>query len=364
MKQVAIYQQNGKVQGSGLQTFSMQGQLVEVGLLDIEPPEFNAKEAENAHQVLVQKIGFSCNYRDQGWILHAWETLKSSGGAATGLGLGSDFVGIVIAIGEQVSTLHVGDRVIPNSCYPAEVEGTEFGIPTNYSSTRLETLHEFKLMKVPDSMPNEVAAGFTVGAQTAYSLVRRMGIKPSDKVLVTSATSNTSLFVLNALRQTKAKVFALTTRGFFANRLGEFGMADVIVKDRQQSLLENDQLLNILQKIGGFNVVIDPFWDIYLKEATEVMHFYSRYVTCGSAMASFEIGDLYDSMQNIIYKNLQINGNCVGTTSDLEHALKDYQSGKLQVVIDSVFKGEKVKEFLERSFNSQERFGKVIYLYD
>ena len=366
MKQVAICQPPNKdtIGIMDVQDFQLQDSLIHCGLLEVEPLEFHPKDPENVHQVLVQKTGFSCNYRDQGWILHAQEALKNSEGLEKGLGLGSDFVGLVIAVGEGVSTLQIGDRVIPNSCYPAEVEGTEFGIPTNHASARFETLHEYKLMKIPDSMPDEVAAGFTVGAQTAYSIVRRMDIKPSDKVLVTAATSNTSLFVLHALQQTKAQVFALTTRDAFSDRLVNLGVEDVIIKDRQQALLENEQLLKVLQKIGGFNVVIDPFWDIYLKEATEVLHFYGRYVSCGSAKSNFEISDLYESMHNVIYKNLRINGNCLGTTEDLQQALEDVQSGKLQVVIDSIFRGSQVVEFLEKSFHSKKRFGKVVYLYE
>jgi len=62
-------------------------------------------------------------------------------------------------------------------------------------------------------------------------------------------------------------------------------------------------------------------------------------------------------------KNIQIIGNCVGLARDLKDAIRDYQSGALKVIIDSVYTGTQVGAFLERTFNSPDRFGKVVYLY-
>lgn len=50
-------------------------------------------------------------------------------------------------------------------------------------------------------------------------------------------------------------------------------------------------------------------------------------------------------MVNMMINNIQIMGNCIGLTSDLEDAIADYVSGKLKVNIDSVFTGNQVAEF-------------------
>ncbi|PKO22652.1 MAG: hypothetical protein CVU38_08320 [Chloroflexi bacterium HGW-Chloroflexi-1] len=61
---------------------------------------------------------------------------------------------------------------------------------------------------------------------------------------------------------------------------------------------------------------------------------------------------------------VQIIGNCIGLTDDLRDALNDYASGALSVVIDSVFTGNQVGDFLDRMYNAKDRLGKVVYCYD
>jgi NADPH:quinone reductase-like Zn-dependent oxidoreductase len=62
-------------------------------------------------------------------------------------------------------------------------------------------------------------------------------------------------------------------------------------------------------------------------------------------------------------KNLQITGNCIGLTSDLQKAIEDFEAGKLEVIVDSVFSGSQISEFLHRTYNAKDRFGKVVYRY-
>ncbi|MEM9680830.1 MAG: zinc-binding alcohol dehydrogenase family protein, partial [Bacteroidota bacterium] len=62
-------------------------------------------------------------------------------------------------------------------------------------------------------------------------------------------------------------------------------------------------------------------------------------------------------------KNIQIIGNCIGKTADLEKAIQDYSNNQLSVVVDSVYKDGDVANFFEKSFNAKDRFGKVVYLY-
>ena len=51
-------------------------------------------------------------------------------------------------------------------------------------------------------------------------------------------------------------------------------------------------------------------------------------------------------------------------TIDLEHALQDYAAGRFDVIVDSVFSGNQVADFFNRTYNSRDRFGKVVYRYD
>ncbi len=65
----------------------------------------------------------------------------------------------------------------------------------------------------------------------------------------------------------------------------------------------------------------------------------------------------------MLVNNIQIIGNCLGKTEDLQNAIQDYASGSFNVAID-VFSGKQVGEFFERTYNAKHRFGKVVYRYD
>ena len=66
----------------------------------------------------------------------------------------------------------------------------------------------------------------------------------------------------------------------------------------------------------------------------------------------------------MVVNNIYLIGNCLGTTKDLQQAIQDCATGHFPVVVDSVFTGNQIKDFFERTYNAKERFGKVIYRYE
>ena len=43
-------------------------------------------------------------------------------------------------------------------------------LPANHASKEFQIFHKAKLTKIPDSMPDETAASFSIGAQTTYAV--------------------------------------------------------------------------------------------------------------------------------------------------------------------------------------------------
>jgi hypothetical protein len=75
-------------------------------------------------------------------------------------------------------------------------------------------------------------------------------------------------------------------------------------------------------------------------------------------------GAMKNILLTVLIKNLHIIGNCLGTTEDLRDAIRDFALDSFRVVIDTVFTGDRVGPFLDRTYNSRERFGKVVYRYN
>jgi NADPH:quinone reductase-like Zn-dependent oxidoreductase len=350
---------------------TIDGVPVNCGLIHTQDTHFEPDRPENAHHILVKVKAFSCNYRDKSIILstatqapiHRFNTV------------GSEFVGEVLAIGSKVSGFQIGDRVVGNNAYPSSgVDGIPGGVPSNHSSKEYRVFHQAKLVKIPPEMPDEVAAAFSLGAQTSYSMVRKLEIKPGANVLVTAAKSNTSIFAIQALKQYDINLYATSTSQQFESKLLGMGVKRLIqIQPNSSDWIDRDLLREIRAETGGFDYIFDPFFDLHIGKLIPALKDGGKYVTCGlydqySDLINqpFEYKGLRLSqlLTTVMLNNLQIIGNCLGQTEDLERAIADYVAGKFDIAVDSVYSGDQVAEFFDRTYNSRDRFGKVVYKYE
>jgi len=363
MKTVAICSSNVRkiYSESSVRKFLFCDMEIPIGILPVEPPDY---DFSTDNDVLIEVKSFSCNFRDRALLLgfnHKCKMLSNHGKIMYSP-FGSEFVAIVKKIAPNVKSLKVGDRVIPN-CHYYDLSSVCIGVPTNYASQRMHAFHEEKLIKVPDSMPDEVAASFSIASQTGYSIIRKTSIREGDNVLVTAPTSNTSLAIIKALKNKGCKIFATSSNhknneAFLMNwGVDQFLLAETLLKGDTNKIL--------------FDVVIDPFYDLYLNGVINHINYNGRYIFCGfceqystldKSKLLFE-EDYKGVFTKCIDKNISIIGNCIGLRSDLEDAIKDYSDNKYDILIDSVYSGEDVIPFLERSYKDSSRTGKVVYRY-
>ena len=128
--------------------------------------------------------------------------------------LGTDFAGVVSAVGSDVTTHHVGDRVggiSPNGCW-----GTFVTCDADLAAT------------LPDGLTEQQAAAVTTAHATAwYGLNDLARIVSRDKVLIHSATGGVGQAAIAIARATGAEIFA--TAGSEARRqlLRDWGIEHV-----------------------------------------------------------------------------------------------------------------------------------------
>jgi NADPH:quinone reductase-like Zn-dependent oxidoreductase len=350
----------------------MEGMPVLCGLVESEPPRFDPGDPAFAAMARVRVRAVSCNYRDKALILKATTRV----GEERFWVVGSEFVAEVTDVGPEVTRVAVGDRVVADNRWPdARHTGpkSDLGIPTNHASHEFLVIHQDRLARVPAGMPDEVAATFSLGAQTTYSMVRKLAVGPGSNVLVTSARANTSLFAIDLLRRRGVNVYAATTSMRFAPELRRMGATEVFAVDpHMKSFAAHPEMHAVTQQFGGFDGVLDPFFDLHLQKVMLVTAFGGRYVTCGmydqylgitGTEFPAERPNYAKALVFAMMRNIHVIGNCIGTSADLEEALDDYRGGDFRVPVDSVFRGDQVAAFLDRTYNSGDRFGKVVYSY-
>lgn len=328
-------------------------------------PRFDTDDAANARRVLVRIEAVSANFRDKGICLMTAEQLAGGNGGFVGF-FGSEFCGRVVATGPEVTDLAVGDRVIADATYPRREDGeVPPGIVTNVASRGWLVVDERQLLAVPATMSSVEAAAFSLGAQTAQSMVRRTEVRPGERVLVMSGRSNTSLFLTHLAVAAGARVTVTSHGGWSAEQRATLPDG---VELREGSAWMDDDAIGLGR--GDFDVVLDPFFDLNLRRAVRVLDIGGRYATCGfqAQHESFASDDadsegLGEIMTTALIKNLALIGNCIGLRADLEHALAVHAEGKLPVRIDSVWRPADGVRFVERTFTDPDRFGKVVLSY-
>lgn len=331
--------------------------------------EFDPAAPENRERVLVRTRAFSLNFRDKAIIL------RLAQGGGTPIGIGSEFVAEVLACGAAVDDLRVGDRVIANPAYPfSGAADAAPGVPTDSAAQELQSFHRAKVHRIPPEMSDEVGAAFSIGAQTSYSMLRRLALKEHEHVLVTAAASNTSLFALRALKNLPVKIYALTSSARHRARIEAIGVERVLEVDlRKDELADHPEIADLARRIGGFNAVIDPFADIYLPRVLSVMALHGRHITCGLYDQYLQmVGEPFPYpsrsaallLFTLVTRNLRIIGNCLGQRADLTRGIDEFQQGRFDVVLDSIHRGHEIAAFVDRSYNAADRFGKVVYAYE
>jgi NADPH:quinone reductase-like Zn-dependent oxidoreductase len=336
-------------------SITLDGRTVEIALVELAPPEFDPDRPADAHAVLVEIVAFSCNYRDRA-IIREW-----CPDLGIPPGFGSEFAGRVAGVGSAVTRFRIGDRVMADNSWPsARRPGVAPGVATNTASCTMLVLDEAKLVSIPATMSDVDAAAFTLNAQTANSMVRRSAPGPGDRVLVASATSNTALAVLQALRGCGGQVIATTTSAAHADALSRWA-DEVVVRERHDDW---SRIAELALRIGGFTVALDPFADSQMAPILSVLSVYGRYASCGLAVQSPDLSSIAPAFEELwlsmITKNICALGNCLGTSADLERATARWSAGNWDVTVDKTFDTTEVIAFLERAYNDPGRLGKPV----
>lgn len=375
MKSVSLIGNNidiaNEIQYSG--SFILEEEKINVGLVEEEDLNLiNCNDPDN--RVLVRKRGFSCNYRDKTLILNYDNQIKKLADKEeySFSYIGSEFVGEVIEIGKNIQKLKVGDRVVANATYPSYSNDYIGGLPSNHASRRIDDFKENKLIKIPNILSDEIASAFVIAAFTGYSMIRKV-VKPNAKILITAAKSNTSLAVINALRNFPVSVYAMTSSKNNNDVLYDLGVKEVfVVNHNLKDYLEDDNIAKFIRDKGFFDAVIDPLFDIHLRRVIKLMNYDAKYVTCGlyNQFPNFlktdfnEFGTFTETIKLAMIRNISIIGNCIGLKDDFDLALHHFKQGKFNILIDKVFTKGNEASFFDLTYNFKERLGKVVYLYE
>lgn len=331
------------------------------GTVELDQPIFDAEDPKNRDYVLVRVTAFSCNYRDKAILVENYNLIKKSGRLF--VPFGSEFSAKIVSVGSDVRDFFIGDTVISDCTYPGSGQDKVLpGVATNFASLGWLRLHKNKIIRAPKSLDSNEAACFSLGAQTASSMIRRSRLlENGGKPLVLSARSNTSLFIIQQLLSHGITPLCLSTSEWSEKEIYKISPSRV-------ELLNNE--INH-KSIIDYKIthVFDPFFDMNIGYALNYLQTNGTYITCGlrdqhPLLSTKTPNDaesvVRDALKMSILKNVSILGNCLGTKEDLESAIQLQDTKGREIIIDQNYRLEESVDFLQRSFFDPSRFGKCV----
>jgi len=267
---------------------------------------------------------------------------------------GIEFAGEVEAVGEEVRSWKIGDRV--------------FGIIGGGGQAEFVTVPESHLARVPDNLDWAEAAAIPEVFMTAHdALFTQCGLTTGDHVLIHAAGSGVGTAAIQLVKTAGGFAVGTSRTADKLQRAREFGLSASVVVAGEPSRFAaaaKDWTSGV-----GVQIVLDLVGAAYLEANLKSLATRGRLIFVGTTSgAKAEI-----DYAIVMSKRLRIMGTSLRTRSPEEKATATrlfaeqvvplLATGAVRPVIDKVFKIEQVREAHKR-IESNENFGKVVLMID
>lgn len=272
--------------------------------------------------------------------------------------LGSDGAGIVESIGEDVTTVKVGDEVIVNPALRwkdnSDAPPPSFdilGMPDNGTFAEKILLSENQVEPKPAHLSWEEAGVIALSALTGYrALVTKGQIKAGNTVFIPGAGSGVSTYMIQFAKSLGAKVI-VTSRSDEKLKQAKAIGADLAISTNSDW---NKELKDIV-----IDVAIDSIGAATFNRTLDVLKLGGKIVTFGAT--TNDVVDL--NLRKFFYGQYQLIGSTMGSREELRELLKMMEETKMKPVVDSVIPlSEANKAFEALEENTQ--FGKIVLKMD
>ena len=279
--------------------------------------------------------------------------------------LGSDIAGEIAEVGEYISGLRRGQRVLvapmhycghcdkcvaglQNQCR----QFTVLGNGVDGGNCELIAVLAANVIPIPDALDFNQAASVPLVFVTAWHmLVGRAGVRPGQTVLVLGASSGVGIAAIQIAKLFHCRV--ITTAGD-ENKLEKARAlgADYGIDHYKQKISE--EVRKITNK-EGVDIVIEHVGAATWDESLKSLKTAGVLVTCGATTGP----NVGIDLRHLFARQLSLLGSYMGTMGELHEVLKHVFAGRLRPVVDRVFPLSDLRaahEYLEGS----KMFGKIV----
>lgn len=252
---------------------------------------------------------------------------------------GGECAGIVSAVGEGITDVAVGDRVIAMTGHGAMAQCV--------------IANRAQVVKMAAGMPFDIAAGFTMTYGTSHHALKQRGqLKPGETLLVLGAAGGVGLTAVELGKVMGARVIAAASSDEKLALCREMG-ADEVINYAAADLKER---VKALTGGRGADVIYDPVGDRFAEPAFRSIAWNGRYLVIGFAAGAIPALPL-----NLpLIKGASIVGVFWGAFTQAEPALhQENMAELLQWYADG-----KLKPHVSRHFPLEEGAAAIRWMMD
>jgi NADPH:quinone reductase-like Zn-dependent oxidoreductase len=281
--------------------------------------------------------------------------------------LGSDIAGEIVEVGEYVTDLTAGQRVLVapmyfcNRCVKCVAglqnqcrQFTALGNGVDGGNCELIAVPAVNVIPIPDSLDFDEAASVPLVFVTAWHMLTgRAAIRPGQTVLVLGANSGVGIAAIQIAKFFQARVIATAGDERKMERARELG-ADFVINHYHYQQKISQEVRKITNS-EGVDIVIEHVGLATWQESVKSLKAGGTLVTCGATTGPKVELDL----RFLFSRQLSLLGSYMGTMSELHEVLNHVFSGRLKPVIDRTFRLEETRaahEYMEKS----QMFGKIV----
>ena len=270
----------------------------------------------------------------------------------------SDGVGEVVAVGEGVTRVNIGDRVAGiffqkwlAGELTAEKAESALGGAIEGMLAEYVVLHEDGVVRVPEHLTDEEAASLPCAAVTAWNaLFTSGGLKAGDTVLI-QGTGGVSIFALQFALLAGARVIATSSSDEKLERVLQLGASDGI---NYKQTPDWGKKVRELTAGDGVDYVVEVGGAGTLTESLRAV----RYGGQISLIGVLTGGSAEINTASILMKNVKVQGIYVGSREMFEAMNSAIALHKLHPVCDRVFPFHEAPEAL-KYMETGSHFGKI-----
>ena len=239
-------------------------------------------------------------------------------GVQPGVILGHEIAGVVEEIGEEVSRVQPGDRVVSlltNACGDCDrcLSGREhrcrtsegIGHGRNGGFAEFVSVSQHSLVGIPGSLDLTSASLLACPAGVALQALTAVEVSSGDTVVITGAGGGLGVHVVQLASALGARPIAVTSTSGKASVLYHYGADDVIESGDPDAGLEFWEVVMALTADEGADVVIDTVGTATLRSSLRSLAQYGRLALLGEVGGE---GSLRGIIPEIVFRDARLTG--------------------------------------------------------